>query len=182
MVAKGPCRRPQWRCASRRPLSEISERWAFLALILVFCATHVFDQPSERDRASPHMNDQAFQRAFKRAVVTSRCREVCYNAYPAPFVRDWLAPQWLRHSNRAGVARPFRRLHDDDLHACAESRRCRSALTSWCAATSLAKGWAAQVNPGGFTTADRASSMRFINDVNCSSKSSVLLVAPMREA
>ncbi|AVU53135.1 hypothetical protein DA103_23235 [Enterobacter cloacae] len=27
-------------------------------------------------------------------------------------------------------ARPFRRLYDDDLHACAESWRCRSALTA----------------------------------------------------
>ena len=40
------------------------------------------------------------------------------------------APQRLRHSNRAGSARPFRRLYDDDLHACAESWRCRSALTA----------------------------------------------------
>ncbi len=57
-------------------------------------------------------------------------RHHMYTAHPPPLVRDGLAPQRLRHSNRAGSARPFRRLYDDDLHACAESWRCRSALTA----------------------------------------------------
>ena len=71
-----------------------------------------------------HMYDQTFQRAFKRAVEQAGITKPATPHTP-PLVRDGLAPQRLRHSNRAGSARPFRRLYDDDLHACAESWRCR---------------------------------------------------------
>ena len=67
----------------------------------------------------------AFKRAVEQAGITKPA-----TAHPPPLIRDGLAPQRLRHSNRAGSARPFRRLYDDDLHACAESWRCRSALTA----------------------------------------------------
>ena len=62
------------------------------------------------------MYDQTFQRAFKRAVEQAGI-EARHTAHPPPLVRDGLAPQRLRHSNR-GSARPFRRLYDDDLRMC----------------------------------------------------------------
>ena len=61
------------------------------------------------------MYDQTFQRAFKRAAEQAGTKPATRTSPP---VRDGLAPQRLRHSNRAGSARLFRRLYDDDLHAC----------------------------------------------------------------
>ena len=56
----------------------------------------------------------AFKRAVEQAGIIAG-----HTAHPPPLVRDGLAPQRLRYSNRAGSARPFRRrLYDDDLHAC----------------------------------------------------------------
>ncbi len=49
-----------------------------------------------------HMYDQTFQRAFKRAVEQAGITEARHTAHPPPLVRDGLAPQRLRHSNRAG--------------------------------------------------------------------------------
>ena len=75
-----------------------------------------------------HMYDQTFQRAFKRAR-TSRHHEARHTAH----LRHSFATALLRSGydiRTAGSARPFRRLYDDDLHACAESWRCRSALTA----------------------------------------------------
>ena len=89
----------------------------------VFAHTHSTDPRSGVVRRH-HMYDQTFQRAFKRAVEQAGI-EARHTAHPPPLVRDGLAPQRLRHSNRAGSARPFRRLYDDDLHACAESWQCR---------------------------------------------------------
>ena len=63
--------------------------------------------------------------ALKRAVEQAGITKPATPHTSPPLVRDGLAPQRLRHSNRAGSARPFRRLYDDDLHACAESWRCR---------------------------------------------------------
>ena len=76
-----------------------------------------------------HMYDQTFQRAFKRAVEQAGITKPATRTPSATRSRR-PCPQRLRHSNRAGSARPFRRLYDDDLHACAESWRCRSALTA----------------------------------------------------
>ena len=90
--------------------------------------THFSDRSTERCRRH-HMYDQTFQRAFKRAVEQAGITKPA-TPHTSATVRDGLAPQRLRHSNRAGSARPFRRLYDDDLHACAESWRCRSVLTA----------------------------------------------------
>ena len=68
MVAEGPGRGPQRRCASRRPGAEVSARRAFLAVVLGFAQhTHSTDPRSGVVRRH-HMYDQTFQRAFKRAV------------------------------------------------------------------------------------------------------------------
>ena len=90
--------------------------------------THSIDPRSGVVRRH-HMDDQTFPRlqTYRR---TSRYREALHTAYPALLVRDGLAPQRLRHANLAGSARPFRRLHDDDIHACAESGRYRSTIPS----------------------------------------------------
>ena len=86
---------------------EVSARRAFLAVVLVFAQhTHSTDPRSGVVRRH-HMYDQTFQRAFKRRR-TSRHHEARHTAHPPPLVRDGLAPQRLRHSNRAGSARPFR--------------------------------------------------------------------------
>ena len=98
------------------PLSEVSARRAFLAVVLGLRSTHAFDRGAVSWRRH-HMYDQTFQRAFKRAVEQAGINKAA-TPHPPPLVRDGLAPQRLRHSNRAGSARPFRRLYDDDLHAC----------------------------------------------------------------
>ena len=53
MVAEGPGRGPQRRCASRRPLSGSIRAPGILAVVLGFCAAHAFDRSTERCRASP---------------------------------------------------------------------------------------------------------------------------------
>ncbi|WP_426729533.1 integron integrase [Enterobacter cloacae complex sp. 357B1] len=67
--------------------------------------THSTDRRSGVVRRH-HMYDQTFQRAFKRAVEQAGITKACHTAHPPPLVRDGLAPQRLRHSNRAGSARP----------------------------------------------------------------------------
>ena len=53
MVAEGPGRGPQRRCAFPTPLSGSIRARAFLAVVLGFCAAHAFDRSTERCRASP---------------------------------------------------------------------------------------------------------------------------------
>ncbi len=105
-----------------------------------------------------HMYDQTFQRAFKRAVEQAGITKPATPHTP-PLVRDGLAPQRLRHSNRAGSARPFRRLYDDDLHACGKLAVPECAHRLMRCRPSLVRGRAAQVNPRGFTTPARRPSV-----------------------
>ncbi len=73
-----------------------------------------------------HMYDRTFQRAFKRAVEQAGItKPAAPHASATRSRRRLLRSTVTTHSNRAGSARPFRRLYDDDLHACAESWRCR---------------------------------------------------------
>ncbi|WP_335617731.1 hypothetical protein [Citrobacter freundii] len=101
-----------------------------------------------------HMYDQTFQRAFKRAVEQAGITKPATPHTLPPLVRGRpcsaavttfeTVQDLLGHSDVS---------YDDDLHACAESWRCRSALTGlmrWPPLTSESR--AAQVNPGGFTT------------------------------
>ena len=74
------------------------------------------------------MYDQTFQRAFKRAVEQAGITKPATPHTLRHFVRDGLARSGYDIRTSAGSARPFRRLYDDDLHACAESWRCWSAL------------------------------------------------------
>ena len=67
-----------------------------------------------------HMYDQTFQRAFKRAVEQAGITKPATPHTSATRSRRPCSGQRLRHSNRAGSARPFRRLYDDDFGACAE--------------------------------------------------------------
>ena len=113
MVAEGPGRGPQRRCAPdalERKYPRAGHSWPWFWVFAQH--THSTDPRSGVVRRH-HMYDQTFQRAFKRAVEQAGITKP--TAHPPPLVRDGLAPQRLRHSNRAGSARPFRRLYDDDL-------------------------------------------------------------------
>ena len=112
-----------------------------------FCAAHAFDRSTERcQKAAITCMTRPFSALFKRAVEQAGITKPATPHTLRHSVRDGLAPQRLRHRT-AGSARPFRRLYDDDLHACAESWRCRSALTLDALPPSLVRGRAAQVNP-----------------------------------
>ena len=77
-----------------------------------------------------HLQDQAFQRAFRQAA---RDAELVKPATPhslGPFVRNAPARGRLRHSHRAGAAGPQRRADRDDLHPRAIPRRVRRAQSA----------------------------------------------------
>ena len=57
-------------------------------------------------------------------------REENHGACAAAFVCDALAGGRGGYPDGAGVARPQRCEHDDDLHTCAEPTRCRSAKSA----------------------------------------------------
>ena len=73
-----------------------------------------------------HMSDQSFQRAMREALRAIGHRQARDAAHASAFVRDAFARGGARHPNGAGVAGPFGRQHDDDLHARAQSRWSRS--------------------------------------------------------
>ena len=76
-----------------------------------------------------HMYDQTFQRAFKRAVEQAGITKPATPHTSATRSRRPCSAAVTTSRTSAGSARPFRRLgYDDDLHACAESWRCRSVL------------------------------------------------------
>ena len=117
MVAEGPGRGPQRRCASRRPERKYP-RAGIPRRGSGFCAAHAFDRSGAESASRHHMYDQTFQR-LQTCRRTSRHHEARHTAHPPPLVRDGLAPQRLRHSNRADLLGHSGRLYDDDLHACA---------------------------------------------------------------
>ena len=95
------------------------------------------------------MYDQTFQRAFKRAVN----KQASAKPHRTPSAtRSRHAPQRLRHSNRAGSARPFRRLYDDVTRMLKLAVPVRSLMRC---RPSLIEVGGMPVNPGGFTTPAR---------------------------
>ncbi len=131
VVAEGPGRGPQRRAAPA-PLSGsipaapgIPGRgcWVF--------AQHAFDRSTERCRCvAITSHDQSLSARLQTCRRTTEASRRPPHAHPsATSFATALLRSGLRHSNRAGIARPFRRLYDDDF-ACAESWRCRSALTA----------------------------------------------------
>ena len=76
------------------------------------------------------IRDQTFQRAFKRRE-TSRHRSPPHRTPRHSFATASPAKR-LRHWNRAGSARPFRRLYDDDFTHVLKVERCRVPLTLIC--------------------------------------------------
>ena len=90
--------------ALERKYPRAGHSWPWFWVFALF--THSTDPRSGVVRRH-HMYDQTFQRAFKRAVEQAGITKPA-TPHPPPLVRDGLAPQRLRHSNRAGSARPFR--------------------------------------------------------------------------
>ena len=106
------------------PLSGSIRAPGIPAVVLGFAQhTHSTDPRSGVVRRH-HMYDQTFQRAFKRAVEQAGITKPATPHTSATRSRRPCSAA-VTTLNRAGSARPFRRLYDDDLHACAESWRCR---------------------------------------------------------
>ena len=77
-----------------------------------------------------HMYDQTFQRAFKRAVEQAGITKPATPHTPPPLFATALLRSGYDIRTVQDLLGHSRRLYDDDLHACAESWRCRSALTA----------------------------------------------------
>jgi integron integrase len=106
-----------------RKYRNAATEWAWQ---FVFPAARICRDPRWGPPSRFHLHESAVQREVanpvRRASITKRVGPHCLRA----FVCDAPARGRLRHSNRARVARAFRRQYDDDIFTRAEPRR------AWC--------------------------------------------------
>ncbi len=96
-----------------------------LAWFWVFPQAHVSVDPRTGVERRHHLYDQTFQREFNRALC---CRADCqarHATHATPFLRNQSAAIRLRHSDGAGIARPFERQYNYDLYPRAKRGRPR---------------------------------------------------------
>ena len=125
---------PASRDCARAP---ISRRCARLELAVCIPGRPSFGRSAQRHRASPPHQRPVVPARVARSTARLAHRQARDAAYASPFVCHTPARIRSRHPHRAGIARPFGRQGDDNLHARAQivaaARSVRS--TAWRATT-----------------------------------------------
>jgi len=90
----------------------------------VFPASGFSIDPRSGERRRHHVDVKMLQRNMRKAALVAGIAKPV-SPHTLPFLRDPSARKRLRHPHCPGAARPFRCVHDDDLHPCAEQGRAR---------------------------------------------------------
>ena len=93
-----------------------------VVVVLGVSAGHPLHRPSLRGGASTSPVRPVLSACVQGGGRQGRSSQAGDTAHTAALIRDPRAPGWLRHPHGSGAPRAFGRLHDDDLHACAQGR------------------------------------------------------------
>ena len=126
-VGAGPCHGARRRVSASCTGAQVPQGGRELGLVLgVSIGQAVCQDPQTGVERRHHLFEERLNRQLKSGSSGWHCQtRIC--PHPAPLIRHPLAASRHRHPNGARVVGAFGREHDDDLHACAESR-CRRHL------------------------------------------------------
>lgn len=103
--------------AQKYPKAAVQWAWQY-----VFVAAGLSKDPRSGETRRHHLDELQVQRQVTRCGERQH-RQAGIAAYSAAFFRDASAGNRFGYPYRTGIAWSLRREHDDDLHACAQSRR-----------------------------------------------------------
>ena len=99
------------------------QRGMLLGWQYAFPSRESFPDPRSGETASsPRLGEKPAKGGQNRDSSGPESARLPAATLPAQFCHTSLE-EWIRYSHRAGTARPQRRVHDDDLHPCAEPAR-----------------------------------------------------------
>ena len=96
----------------------------------VFPATRYYVDRETGRQYRHHLHESVLQKAVREAVRNAGIAKPATCHSITPFFRHASAGGWIRYPDGAGIAGAPRCQHDDDLHACFESRRPRCSKPS----------------------------------------------------
>lgn len=102
------------------PAAPLALGWQY-----VFAAPGFSVDPRSGAVRRHHVDEKRIQRAVKRAAAQAGIFKMVSPHTLPPFVCHSPAGRRLRHPYRTGVIGSLRCFDDDDIHACAQSRRAR---------------------------------------------------------
>ena len=106
----------------------------------VFPSSTLSHDPRSDRQGRHHADEKSVQRAMRQALRDAGIAKLA-TPHTLPFLRHPSARSRLRHPHRAGVARPFRCVDDDDLYACAQQGRARCGQSArWLVACRAGRG------------------------------------------
>ena len=107
--------------------AKVPSCWSRMALAVRVPIQNDIDRSSIRCEASPSRRREIGSTVDAAGASKHWTHETSDSAHTAPLLCHTFARGRVRHSDRSGVARSQGRIHDDDLHARAESRGSGSA-------------------------------------------------------